>query len=126
MGFGRNPHVAKAEAAELKAQEAEDGGTEVRAWLEAAHLWERAAGKELTLVFHFTDLDEQYTVNVKNAVLHHRVGASDTRDVQLALAWVDLNDVARGKTTFPQMMLSGKLKVVGAVYDIATGKVVMV
>lgn len=47
MGFGRNPHVAKAEAAELKAQEAEDGGTEVRAWLEAAHLWERAAGKEL-------------------------------------------------------------------------------
>ena len=73
----------------------------------------RAAGKELTLVFHFTDLDEQYTVNVKNAVLHHRVGASDTRDVQLALAWVDLNDVARGKTTFPQMMLSGKLKIVG-------------
>ena len=46
-------------------------------------------------------------------MLHHRVGASDERDVQLALAWVDLNDVARGKTTFPQMMLSGKLKVVG-------------
>jgi len=46
MGFGRNPHVAKAEAAQVKAQEATDVGSEVRAYLEAAHLWDRAAAKE--------------------------------------------------------------------------------
>ena len=46
MGFGRNPHVAKAEAAEAKAQDAKDQASEVRAYMEAAHLWERAAGKE--------------------------------------------------------------------------------
>lgn len=46
MGFGRNPHVAKAQAAEEKAGAATDTATEVRAWLEAAHLWERAADKE--------------------------------------------------------------------------------
>lgn len=46
MGFGRNPHVGKAQEAELKAQEAGDAASEVRAWLEAAHLWERAAAKE--------------------------------------------------------------------------------
>ena len=46
MGFGGNPHVAKAEAAEAKAREAKDQASEVRAYMEAAHLWERAAGKE--------------------------------------------------------------------------------
>ena len=46
MGFGRNPHVAKAEAAEAKAQEATDVASETRAHLEAAHLWDRAAARE--------------------------------------------------------------------------------
>jgi len=46
MGFGRNPHVAKAEAAQVKAQEATDVDSGVRAYLEAAHLWDRAAARE--------------------------------------------------------------------------------
>ena len=46
MGFGRNPYVVKAQDAELKAEGAEDVTSEVRAWLEAAQLWERAAAKE--------------------------------------------------------------------------------
>jgi hypothetical protein len=46
MGFGRNPHVAKAEAAQAKAEAATDVGSQVRAYLEAAHLWDRAAAKE--------------------------------------------------------------------------------
>ena len=46
MGFGRNPHVAKAEAAEAKAMEATDVASEARAYLEAARLWDRAAAKE--------------------------------------------------------------------------------
>jgi hypothetical protein len=46
MGIGRNPFVAKAEAAEAKAQQATDVGSEVRVYLEAARLWDRAAARE--------------------------------------------------------------------------------
>jgi hypothetical protein len=46
MSFGRNPHVAKAEAAEQKALITTDEGSFERAWREAGHLWERAAERE--------------------------------------------------------------------------------
>jgi hypothetical protein len=46
MAFGKNPHVAKAEAAQLKAQDAKDANAEAHAWREAARLWERAASRE--------------------------------------------------------------------------------
>jgi hypothetical protein len=46
MSFGRNPHVAKAEAAEQKAQTAKDAASYERAWRDAGRLWERAAERE--------------------------------------------------------------------------------
>ncbi|HEX6244594.1 MAG TPA: hypothetical protein VFZ61_26930 [Polyangiales bacterium] len=46
MSFGKNPYLAKAQAAELKASEAPDAGAQARAYREAAHEWERAAGRE--------------------------------------------------------------------------------
>ena len=46
MSFGRNPHVAKAEAAELKATSAKDSTACEHAWREAGRLWERAADRE--------------------------------------------------------------------------------
>jgi hypothetical protein len=46
MSFGRNPHVAKAEAAEQKARCARDKLACEQAWREAARLWERAAERE--------------------------------------------------------------------------------
>lgn len=46
MGFGRNPHVAKAEAAELKATTARDASFAEQAWREAGRQWERAAARE--------------------------------------------------------------------------------
>lgn len=46
MSFGRNPHVAKAEAAEQKAADAPDAGAWEQAWLEAGRQWERAADRE--------------------------------------------------------------------------------
>lgn len=46
MSFGKNPHVAKAEAAEAKALEAPDQAARDQAWLEAGRLWERAAERE--------------------------------------------------------------------------------
>lgn len=46
MSFGKNPHVAKATAAEQKAQAASDDGARALAWREAARHWERAAERE--------------------------------------------------------------------------------
>jgi hypothetical protein len=46
MSFGRNPHVAKAEAAEQKASGARDSNAGKQAWLEAARQWDRAADRE--------------------------------------------------------------------------------
>ncbi|MEO5727364.1 MAG: hypothetical protein ABI134_18020 [Byssovorax sp.] len=47
MSFGRNPHIPKAQAAEQKARDAGDDDARERAWREAAHLWERAAEREM-------------------------------------------------------------------------------
>ena len=46
MSFGRNPYVAKAEAAEQKAADATDASACEQAWLEAGRLWERASDRE--------------------------------------------------------------------------------
>lgn len=46
MSFGRNPHVAKAEAAELKAANARDSAAREQAFREAARQWDRAAERE--------------------------------------------------------------------------------
>ena len=46
MSFGKNPHVAKAQAAEQKAQIAKDQTARVMAWREAARQWDRAAERE--------------------------------------------------------------------------------
>ncbi|MGZ3417977.1 MAG: hypothetical protein ACXWUG_31320 [Polyangiales bacterium] len=46
MSFGRNPHVAKAEAEEQKAHAAKDEAARALAWREAARQWDRAADRE--------------------------------------------------------------------------------
>ncbi len=46
MSFGRNPHVAKAEAEEQKALSARDAKAAELAWREAARQWDRAAARE--------------------------------------------------------------------------------
>jgi len=74
MSFGRNPHVAKAEAAEQKALGAKDPTAAAHAWREAGRLWERAADRE-------TDAKRRlaYTANAERA----RATADDP---QLALS----------------------------------------
>lgn len=46
MGFGKNPYVAKAQAAEQKAADAPDTAARNRALRAAAHEWDRAAERE--------------------------------------------------------------------------------
>jgi hypothetical protein len=47
MAFGRNPYVAKAEAAEQRALDAKDDVARTMAQRDAAHQWDRAAEREL-------------------------------------------------------------------------------
>jgi hypothetical protein len=46
MSFGKNPHVAKAEAAEQKALDALDSIAREQAFRDAARQWDRAAERE--------------------------------------------------------------------------------
>ena len=46
MSFGKNPHVAKAQAAEQKAADAVDRPARQLAYREAGHQWDRAAARE--------------------------------------------------------------------------------
>ncbi len=46
MSFGRNPHIAKARAAEQKAADARDDAARAMAYRDAAHQWDRAAERE--------------------------------------------------------------------------------
>lgn len=46
MSFGKNPHVARAEAAEQKALSAPDEAAREQAWLEAGRQWDRATDRE--------------------------------------------------------------------------------
>jgi hypothetical protein len=70
MSFGRNPHVAKAEAEEQKARSAGDKAACELAWREAARQWDRAADRE-------TDdkRRQQYTESAEAA----RANADDPR-----------------------------------------------
>ena len=65
MSFGRNPHVAKAEAAEQKAHEAQDAAAHELAWREAARQWDRAASREKSekLKREYTDKAETARAN---------------------------------------------------------------
>lgn len=62
MSFGKNPHVAKATAAEQKARAAGDENARASAWREAARLWERAAERE-----QFDKRIAEYTRNAEAA-----------------------------------------------------------
>ena len=81
MGFGRNPHVAKAEAAELKATSAKDATALEHAWREAGRLWERAADREAD-----AKRKQQYTANAERARATaddpERAGQSDDAEPQ--------------------------------------------
>ena len=62
MSFGKNPHVAKATAAEQKARAASDENTRASAWRDAARQWERAAERE-----KFDKRIAEYTRNAEAA-----------------------------------------------------------
>jgi hypothetical protein len=62
MAFGKNPHVAKAQAAEQKAHDAADEPARQQAWLEAGRHWDRASEREKN-----ASRKQEYTDNAEAA-----------------------------------------------------------
>ena len=88
MSFGRNPRVAKAEAAEQKAGTARDATARELAWREAARQWDRAADRE---------------TDDKRRALY-------TEKAETARAQADGADTSEQKTAAPLADASGKPK----------------
>jgi len=85
MGFGRNPYVSKAQDVELKAESAGDAASEIRIWLEAAHLWERAAAKEQPgkKRVQYEEAAQKARVNAENVEPPERGTAESVRHLRL-------------------------------------------
>lgn len=77
MSFGRNPHVAKAEAAEQRALAARDAIACEQAWRDAARQWERAAERE-------TDGKRRQSYLEKGEAARQRADASSSMDTLTA------------------------------------------
>lgn len=73
MSFGRNPHIAKAEAEELKAQSAKDPRASELAWREAARQWDRAAERET---------DDKRRQQFEDKAAAARASADETRSAE--------------------------------------------
>ena len=78
MSFGKNPHVAKAEAEQLKAEVARDDIAREKAWREAARQWDRAADKEMD-----AKRKQLYSVNAESARAHAD-GTAEVADAPLS------------------------------------------
>jgi hypothetical protein len=87
MSFGRNPHVAKAQAAEHKAREARDAAAHAQAWREAARQWDRAASRETS-----DKLRREYTDKADAARANADVGVGSVEPDT-----VPVLDIRRGK-----------------------------
>lgn len=73
----------------------------------------RAAGKELTLNFKFTDTKQNYALKLKNGVLNYSEKLSDKPDATYTLTRTDLDDFLLGQANFADLVKEGKVKVEG-------------
>jgi hypothetical protein len=73
MSFGRNPHVAKAEAEELKARSAKDPRASELAWRDGARQWDRAAERET---------DDKHRLQYEERAAAARASADEARSTE--------------------------------------------
>ncbi|HDX8595565.1 TPA: MBL fold metallo-hydrolase [Aeromonas dhakensis] len=74
---------------------------------------EKAAGKKMVINMDFTDIGEQHTLSLENAVLNHSTHYAAKPDVTLTLSKQTLDDIQLGQGTLEQKIASGKIKVQG-------------
>jgi alkyl sulfatase BDS1-like metallo-beta-lactamase superfamily hydrolase len=75
---------------------------------------QKAEGKRLVVNWNFTEPRQQFVLNLENAALTYVVGKqSDKADATLTLARATLDAVTLRKTTFPEAVQSGLIKIEG-------------
>lgn len=74
---------------------------------------EKAAGKKMVINMNFTDIGEQHTLSLENAVLNHTTHYAAKPDVTLTLSKQTLDDIQLGQGTLEQKIASGEIKVQG-------------
>lgn len=74
---------------------------------------EKAAGKKMVINMDFTDIGEQHTLSLENAVLNHSTHYAAKPDVTLTLSKQTLDDIQLGQGTLEQKIASGEIKVQG-------------
>jgi len=70
---------------------------------------ERAAGKEITINFRFTDTKEDYALRLKNAVLNYHKKLADKPDAAFMLTRANLNDIVLGQSSASDLIKQGKI-----------------
>jgi alkyl sulfatase BDS1-like metallo-beta-lactamase superfamily hydrolase len=73
----------------------------------------RAAGKEMTLNFTFTDTNQNYTLKLKNGVLNHFSKLAEKPDATYTLTRADLDNILLGQAKTEDLLKEGKIKVEG-------------
>jgi alkyl sulfatase BDS1-like metallo-beta-lactamase superfamily hydrolase len=75
---------------------------------------QKAEGKTLVVNWNFTEPRQQFVLNLENSALTHVAGKqSDRADATLTLARSTLDAVTLRKTTFPEAVQAGLIKIEG-------------
>ena len=74
---------------------------------------ERASGKELTIGYEFTDIDEQYTLNLRNSILEIHQSLPDEADAVLTLTREFGNKILLGEESFESGLENGAIGIQG-------------
>jgi alkyl sulfatase BDS1-like metallo-beta-lactamase superfamily hydrolase len=74
---------------------------------------EKAAGKKLSINFKFTDLKENYNLNLKNSVLNYSTQIQPNADAEVTLSKTTLNDILLGKSTWQDKVKAGEVSIKG-------------
>ncbi len=74
----------------------------------------QAADKHITLNFKFTDLDEQYTLEMVNGVINHTVGTmADDADATITMTREAFNTITLGQLTHDEAIAAGDAAIEG-------------
>jgi alkyl sulfatase BDS1-like metallo-beta-lactamase superfamily hydrolase len=74
----------------------------------------KASGKRITLNFEFTDLDEQYSLEMVNGVINHMAGTmADDADATITMTRQAFNNITLGQLTRDEAIAAGAVSIEG-------------
>ncbi|MBB5187205.1 MULTISPECIES: alkyl/aryl-sulfatase [Zhongshania] len=81
---------------------------------------EKAEGMAMTINFHFTDLNENHVLTLKNSVLHHtQAAAVENANATLKISHELFLDLVLGNASLKKLIFSDQLSIEGSKIDLA-------